>query len=273
MVVTGSSTGIGRACAIHLDELGFEVLAGVRRAEDADQLRAVSSGRLEPLIFDVTAPADIDAAARRVSAAGGTRVVGLVNNAGIAVGGPLELLPIDEFRRQIEVNLIGQVAVTQAFLPAIRRARGRIVFMSSIGGILATPYLAPYHASKFALEAVADSLRQELRPFGVAVSIVEPGSVATPIWEKGQARADSLLKTLTAEGQELYGERAARRVEELRAVAARGVSAEKVAGVVGRALTARRPRPRYPVGTDARTVAALRRMLPYRLLDRLTGRP
>lgn len=259
---------------MHLDRLGFDVFAGVRKQEDADELRAAGSGRLEPLILDVTIPADIDAAAQRVSAAAGPDgLAGLVNNAGVAVGGPLELLPIDEFRRQIEVNLVGQVAVTQAFLPSLRRARGRIVFMSSIGGILATPYLAPYHAAKFGLEAVGDSLRQELRPFGVGVSIVEPGSIATPIWEKGQVQAEVMLKTLAGESQGLYGEPLARTVEELKAVAARGIPPEKVARVVARALTARRPRTRYPVGTDARTVTALRRALPYRLLDRVVGGP
>ena len=213
-MVTGSSTGIGRACALHLDRLGFKVFAGVRKEADGERLRAEASERLEPLILDVTDSEHISRAAERVSEATEARLAGLVNNAGIGVGGPLELLSVSDFRHQIEVNLIGQVAVTQAFIPALRRARGRLVFISSIGGLIATPYMAPYHASKFGIEAVGDVLRQELRPFGVQVSIVEPGSVATPIWEKGRATAQAVRGTLSAEGQELYGEPLARADED-----------------------------------------------------------
>ena len=206
VVVTGSSTGIGRACALHLDRLGFKVFAGVRKEADGERLRGEASERLEPLILDVTDSEHISRAAERVSEATGGGLAGLVNNAGIGVGGPLELLPLSDFRRQIEVNLIGQVAVTQAFIPALRRARGRLVFISSIGGLIATPYMSPYHASKFGIEAVGDVVRQELRQFGVQVSIVEPGSIATPIWEKGGATAKAVRGNLSPEGQELYGE-------------------------------------------------------------------
>ena len=153
VVVTGSSTGIGRACALHLDRLGFKVFAGVRSEGDGERLRAEASERLEPLILDVTDSEHIARAAERVSEATEARLAGLVNNAGIGTGGPLELLSVGDFRHQIEVNLIGQVAVTQAFIPALRHARGRLVFISSIGGLIATPYMAPYHASKFGIEA------------------------------------------------------------------------------------------------------------------------
>jgi NAD(P)-dependent dehydrogenase (short-subunit alcohol dehydrogenase family) len=271
VVVTGSSTGIGRACALHLDRLGFTVFAGVRKEEDGERLRAEASGSLQPLILDVTDPAHISRAAERVEATE-QRLAGLVNNAGIGAGGPLELLPLSDFRHQIEVNLIGQVAVTQAFIPALRRTRGRIVFISSIGGLVATPYMSPYHASKFGVEAVGDVLRQELRRFGVQVSIVEPGSIATPIWDKGRATAKTIRSKLSAEGQELYGESLARTEELLAQTAGRGAPPEKVAGVVAHALTARRSRTRYLVGADARAMATLKRLLPDRLRDRLVAR-
>ena len=272
VVVTGSSTGIGRSCALHLDRLGFKVFAGVRKEADGERLRGDASEHLEPLILDVTESEDISRAAEHVSEATEARLAGLVNNAGIGTGGPLELLSLSDFRHQIEVNLIGQIAVTQAFIPALRRARGRLVFISSIGGLLATPYMSPYHASKFGIEAVGDALRQELRQFGVQVSIVEPGSVATPIWEKGSATAKAILGNLSAEGQELYGESLARSEEILAQTAERGVPPEKVAKVVAHALTARRPRTRYPVGADARAMATLTKLLPDRLRDRLVAR-
>lgn len=272
VVVTGSSTGIGRACALHLDRLGFKVFAGVRKEADGERLRGEASEHLEPLILDVTDSEHISRAAEHVSEATGSRLAGLVNNAGIGVGGPLELLSVSDFRHQIEVNLIGQVAVTQAFIPALRRARGRLVFISSIGGLIATPYMSPYHASKFGIEAVGDVLRRELRQFGVQVSIVEPGSVATPIWDKGRTTAQAVRGDLSAEGQELYGESLAHIEETLGQTAERGAPPEKVAKVVVHALTARRPRTRYLVGADARAMATLTRLLPDRLLDRLVAR-
>jgi len=272
VVVTGSSTGIGRASVLELDRLGFRVFAGVRRAEDAEGLRAAASERLEPLLLDVTQPEDISSAVERVTEAIPAGLAGLVNNAGVAMAGPVELIPIDDFRRQIEVNLIGQVAMTQAFLPALRKARGRVVFLSSIGGLFANPYMAPYHASKFGVEAVGDSLRQELRPFGIGVSIVEPGSVATPIWEKGKGTAESIQGRLTPEERTLYGEKVARMAAIAERTGARGVQPEKVASAIAHALTARRPRTRYLVGADARAMALLGRIVPDRIRDRLVAR-
>jgi NAD(P)-dependent dehydrogenase (short-subunit alcohol dehydrogenase family) len=272
VVVTGSSTGIGRACALHLDRLGFKVFGGVRTGEDAENLRAEASQRFEPLFLDVTDPEHIREAAERVGKATEGALTGLVNNAGIGVGGPLELLPVNDFRRQIEVNLIGQVAVSKAFIPALRRARGRLVFISSIGGLVATPFMSPYHASKFGIEAVGDVLRQELRPFGVQVSIVEPGSIATPIWDKGKATAQQVRGSLSDEGRELYGEALARTEERLGETAGRGAPPERVARVVAHALTASRPRTRYLVGADARMTATIAKLLPDRLRDRLVAR-
>ena len=272
VVVTGSSTGIGRSCALELDRRGFAVFAGVRKEADADALRAAGSERLRPLTIDVTEPDQIAAAVGVVAEGSPAGLAGLVNNAGVGVGGPLELIPIDDFRRQIEVNLIGQVAVTQAFLPALRRGRGRVVFLSSIGGRNANPYMSPYHASKFGIEAVGDSLRQEMRQFGVEVSLVEPGSVATPIWGKGRESAEAIQDRLTPEDERLYGDKVARMGKVLEKVGARGVPPEKVADAVARALMEKRPKTRYLVGADARMTLLMRRVLPDRVRDRIVAR-
>ncbi|MDB5092090.1 MAG: Oxidoreductase, Glucose/ribitol dehydrogenase family, partial [Candidatus Eremiobacteraeota bacterium] len=185
IVVTGASTGIGAAAAAELARLGYVVFAGVRSDADASAVCALHEN-VRALRLDVTSAAEVAAAAGAV-AASGLALQGVVNNAGIAVAGPLEYLPVDEWRRQFEVNLFGAVTVTQAFLPLLRPARGRLVFVGSVSGRLATPFIAPYSASKFALRAVTDALRIELFPFGLSVSLIEPGSVKTPIWQKGRA--------------------------------------------------------------------------------------
>ncbi|MDP3209060.1 MAG: SDR family NAD(P)-dependent oxidoreductase, partial [Rhodoglobus sp.] len=181
VLVTGASTGIGRATALLLHERGFTVYAGVRRPEDGASLRAAASDRLVPLIIDVTDPEAIAAAAGEITRAG-VALVGLVNNAGIAAAAPLEFVPLADFRHQLEVNVVGQLAVTQAMLPLLREDRGRIVNITSVAGLFAGPMLGPYHASKWALEAMTDTMRMELAPWGIRVSAVEPGQIATPIW-------------------------------------------------------------------------------------------
>jgi NAD(P)-dependent dehydrogenase (short-subunit alcohol dehydrogenase family) len=263
VVVTGASSGIGRACALRLAAAGWRVYGGVRTDEDAEALRAVG---VEPLELDVTDAVQIAAAAEMV----GPRLDGLVDNAGIAIAAPLELVPLDELRRQLEVNVVGQVAVAQAFLPALRDARGRFVLMGSIGGRSALPFLGPYAASKHALEAVADAFRVELEPFGVAVSIVEPASIRTGIWQKGATRADELSRAFPPGVAALY----APRLERFREIAlSRGPGAEPgdVARAVEHALTASRPKPRYVVGRDAHLRAWIER-LPTRLRDRVIAR-
>lgn len=270
VLITGASTGIGRATALHLDAAGWRVFAGVRREEDAASLRDAGSDRLVPLMLDVTDAEQIAAAAERIGeAVGDSGLDGLVNNAGIGVMGPLETIPIDDFRRQIEVNLTGQVAVTQAMLPLIRRATGRIVFISSGGGRMALPFGGPYHAAKFGLEAVADSLRQELRPWRIEVAVIEPGSIATPIWERAVQTYQEMAKRAPAAQEELYGERLVALQEGARKTAARGIPPQKAAEAIADALTARRPRTRRRVGLDAQGQVLLRRLLPDRALDRL----
>ena len=205
VVITGASTGIGQACALELDRRGFRVFAGVRSDAAAKRLESEASSRLTPLLIDVTDTALIGTAAEVVAdLLNGDGLAGLVNNAGIAVGGPLEALPIDALRRQLEVNVIGQVAVTQAFLPLLRKARGRVVNISSINGGLAVPYMGAYCASKFALEAITDALRLELRQWNIEVSAVAPAMIATPIWEKSLAAADQLSQRIAPQTLALY---------------------------------------------------------------------
>ena len=268
VLVTGSSTGIGRACALRLDRAGFQVFAAVRKRGDAESLEAEGSGRLEPVLLDVTDETTIAATRERIEQVSGGRLAGLVNNAGIGRGGPVEALQLEELRRQLEVNLIGQVAVTQAMLPMIRAARGRIVFISSIGGRVALPYLSPYAASKHGIEAVGDSLRREMMRFGVEVSLVEPGAVATPIWDKGSDQAARLRERATPEQIEAYGAVMDRFTELFIEAGRAGVPPDQVAKAVEHALTARRPKTRYLVGRDAKLRAAMRRFLPDRFLDR-----
>ena len=257
VLVTGTSTGIGRVTASRLAAEGFHVLAGVRREEDAPP-------GCEALLLDVTDEAAISRARERVA---GEQLAGLVNNAGISVPGPLEFLSLERFRRQLEVNLVGPLALTQALLPALRAARGRVVMISSVGGRTALPFLGPYHASKFALEGLSDSLRQEVEPLGVKVAIVEPGSADTEIWRKGRESASEVLDGLPPEARSLYGERLEGMRAVVQQVAERAFPPEKVADAIVHALTARRPRARYLVGADARVQLGLRTVLPARAFD------
>ena len=258
VVISGASTGIGRATALHLEGLGFDVLAGVRREADAPE-------GTTPLLLDVTDQAAIDALAQRVA---GRPLAGLVNNAGIGVGGPVEHIPLAEWRRQFDVNLFGHVAMTQALLPALLAGRGRIVNIGSIGGRQALPLLSPYAASKFAMHGLSDSLRLELRRQGVHVALVEPGAIATEIWRKADESFEAIESDLPAEVAARYRKEldGARKASDR--AARHAIPADKVAAVVGHALTARRPRARYVVGADARGQALIER-LPAAARDRL----
>lgn len=270
IVVTGASTGIGAASASHLSALGFDVVAGVRSEEAAARAREAG---LEPVRLDVTDAASVAAAAAFVEARVGERGLdGLVNNAGVAVTGPVELTPLDEWRRQLEINLVGQVAVTQSLLPALLRRPGRVVMVSSIGGRVAAPLFGPYAASKFGLEAVSDVLRRELREHGVRVVVVEPGAIATPIWRKGLEVADEI----EARGDPAARARYARLIGKIRAAAEanarEGLPPSAVAEIIGEALTADRPRTRYLIGREAKVRARLARVLPDRAFDALVAR-
>ena len=267
VLVTGASTGIGRATALLLHERGFQVFAGVRKDADAEALAAAG---LEPLILDVTNEQHIAGAATTIEESGGG-LFGLVNNAGIASAAPLEFVPVDELRHQLEVNVVGQVAVTQAVLPLLRAARGRIVNVTSIGGLIAGQMLGPYNASKFALEAVTHVLRQELAPWGIEVIAIEPGVIATPIWSTSAASADRMLEPRLAEVTALYGAQIEAAQRMAANATAAGIPPRQVAKAIERALTARRPKTRYPVGADAKIGSALLARLPDRARDRVLG--
>jgi NAD(P)-dependent dehydrogenase (short-subunit alcohol dehydrogenase family) len=268
VVVTGSAKGIGRACVLRLARAGFRVYAGVRNAADGEALRAAAGANVLPVQLDVTQADTIAAALALIrSDLGGRPLTGLVNNAGIAVAGPLEFLPLDDLRRQFEVNVIGQVAMAQAVLPLLRASRGRIVNIGSISGRSALPVVGPYAASKHALEAITDSLRMEVHSAGVDVVIIEPGVIATPIWQTSIAATEKMLAN-APHAALYYG----RLLERIRTRAShggsRGLPADAVARVVEKALTTRRPRTRYIVGRDAR-VRALFQHLPDRWRDRI----
>jgi NAD(P)-dependent dehydrogenase (short-subunit alcohol dehydrogenase family) len=270
-LVTGASSGIGRATVRRLDGAGWKVFAGIRKEEDAAALREEGSARREPLTLDVLDPEAIAAAAERIGAEPGG-LDGLVDNAGAAVAGPLEALPIEDFRRQVELNLTAQLAVTQAMLPAIRAARGRVVLISSMGGRVALPMTGAYHAAKFGLEGVGDSLRQELAPWGIKVVLVEPGSIDTPIWSRGEEDADRIFADAPPRLRDLYGAAVERYRQVVRDSAERGVPPEKVAAKIEHALEARRPRARYLVGLDAQVMVRLKPLLPTPAMDRLVAR-
>lgn len=276
ILLTGASTGIGEACALELDRRRFRVFAGVRSQTAGQALQAKASPSLTPVLLDVTDGALIAAAAETIGkAVGEAGLLGLVNNAGIAVPGPLEMVPIEALRRQFEVNVIGQVAVTQAFLPLLRKAQGRIVNISSINGAFSPPFLGPYAASKFALEAISDALRLELRTWNIHVSLVEPGPIDTPIWKKSSASLDQLSRDDATKLHGLYANDLAVMRDVTAQLVRKVAPASRVVHAVVHALTARRPKPRYYLGWDVRFMSKGFRMVPERLRDwivcRLTG--
>ncbi len=273
VLVTGASRGIGEACALRLARRGLHVFAGVRDPGHGAALRERGGAGVTPVRLDVTDALSIAQARAEIEGAlGESGLGGLVNNAGIAVAGPLELLAPADLRQQLEINVVGQLAVTQAFLPLLRRGRGRIVFMSSISGRSALPITGAYAASKHALEAMADALRLELQPWEIAVSLVEPGVIATEIWERSASAAESRLERVDPVAAEPYRrviEGARRRATDS---AARGLPPDAVARVVEWALTSAHPRARYVVGRDARARLLLERFLPVRLRDAVIAR-
>jgi NAD(P)-dependent dehydrogenase (short-subunit alcohol dehydrogenase family) len=269
-VVTGASSGIGHATVRALAARGFHVLAGVRREADADQL---SGACIDPVILDITDPAHVAAIAERVQEDAGGRLLGaLVNNAGIAVNGPVETIPMQEWRRQFEVNFFGHVAVTQALLPALLAGGGRVVNVSSIGGRVASPTYGAYAASKFALEAVSDALRREVARLGVQVIVIEPGTVATGIWGKGLAAAQDLAAGMSEAQQTRYRDLLAAVSKQAKTLGRSGIDPADTARVIADAIEARKPRARYQVGRDAKLMARIARLLPDRIVDRLIAK-
>ncbi len=267
VVITGASTGIGRETALHLDRLGFRVFAGVRKDRDAESLQKEASQRLKPIRLDVTDPNSIASARSEVeSELRSDGLYGLVNNAGIAISGALEFIQLDEFRRQLEVNVMGLLATSQTFLPLIRKARGRIVHVGSIGGKITAPILGPYAASKYAVEAISDAMRQELAPSGIRVSLIQPGAIATPIWEKGQSSAQIKVSELSSQEREYYLEAYTAIVNAVEQRERDAIPPIEVARRVEHALTAAKPKARYLVGIDAKVQFALS-FLPSRWRD------
>jgi NAD(P)-dependent dehydrogenase (short-subunit alcohol dehydrogenase family) len=274
-LITGASSGIGAATALALDAAGHDVFAGVEAPGDGREALAGASARVRPVVLDVTSDASIAAAAAELDRAlGGRGLDGVVNNAGIAVPAPLELLPLDDLRRTFEVNVVGHVAVTQAVLPLLRRAHarddgtGRIVLVGSIAGQISGPLGGAYYASKHAIEAIADTLRQELDPDGLAVVLIEPSAISTPIWSKAITYLDGLVAR-DVPGLDRYRDRLASFRESLAGGDEHGKDPGDVADAILKALTASSPDTRYVVGAAGRVATALRPLLPDRLVDKL----
>ncbi|MFS0724900.1 SDR family NAD(P)-dependent oxidoreductase [Paenibacillus sp. 1P07SE] len=267
VVVTGTSSGIGQATAKRLAADGFYVLAGVRRPEDAAKM---NSKNIEAVIVDITNVDTLKALAERVEKDSlGRRLRAVVNNAGIAVNAPLEMVPLDELRRQLEVSVIGQVAVIQALTPALLTSGGRVVNIGSLGGKVSMPGFGIYSAAKFAMEAINDSLRREMASFGLKVIMITPGGVSTRMSEQGIKTAERLARLMTPD-QHRRHDRLFVAVKALAETWAKdGVRPEKAATVISRAIHDRKPRTRYTVGRDAALLTRLVRFLPDRLLDRM----
>jgi NAD(P)-dependent dehydrogenase (short-subunit alcohol dehydrogenase family) len=267
VVVTGASTGIGRAIVKRLAGDGTRVFAAVRDLTTVDAHPLVTAIRL-----DVTSAEEAREAAETVAAAlGGDRLRGVVNNAGVAVGGPLEFVDLDKVRRQLEVNVIGQLAVTQAFVPILRDQGPpdpRIVFTSSIGGRVAAPFVGPYAASKHALNGLAESLRRELLPWGFRVSVLAPATVSTPIWDKATDQVTDTIDGMPAHAIDLYGES----IKSMKSIVAgandAGIPPSEVADAAHHALFSRRPKAEYLIGREAKMMAAASTLMPYRLFDK-----
>jgi NAD(P)-dependent dehydrogenase (short-subunit alcohol dehydrogenase family) len=272
VVITGASTGIGRACALTLASRGFQVFAGVRKEEDGRDLRrAAAFGLLTPVHLDVTDAASIAAVTQQVAAEVGDQsgLSGLVNNAGTTLPCPVEFLPLSGFRHQLEVNLTGPLAVTQSLLPLLRRAQGRVVNVTSLGGRFGTPLMAPYAAAKHGLEGLSDVMRLEFGRLGVHVSIIEPGYVSTAMRGKLERDTEETIRSLPDEARSRYAEPLATLAATISQHAAHGSPPEEVANAVHHALTSRTPRTRYPVGKGAKRLLFIRRVLTDRGFDRL----
>lgn len=250
VLITGASSGIGKACALHLDKIGFKVFAGIRKKDDGEKLKKESSEKLTPVILDVTKDDTIADTINLINSHTEYPLFGLVNNAGISVSGVLEVTPVEEFRKVIEVNVLGLHAVTRAALPLLRKNRGRIVNVASAASLFALPGGSSYSASKFAVRAITDSLRLEVNPFGVKVSLVAPGSIKTEIWSKADQYRKKLQQNISPELGETYKmfKKAADRLHE----DIKPLEPLEVAKVIEHALTSKKPKILYLVGSEAK---------------------
>jgi NAD(P)-dependent dehydrogenase (short-subunit alcohol dehydrogenase family) len=273
VLVTGAGRGIGKSIVEHLASRGWDVVAGVRSEQAAAALAALSPQRISSVILDVTDAGHI----ARLDSTLPERLDAVVNNAGVVVSGPMETVSPEDWREQLEINVIGQLAVTQAVLPRLRKSRGRVVFISSVNGQLSMPLVGAYCASKFALEAAADALRMELRPWHIGVAIVEPAQTDTDMWHTADDMVDQVEAKLTAEQRDLYARQIAGFKKRIPLSQKLAVPAEKVSAVVEEALTARRPRARYVVGVGPKLQVALMTNLPTRIRDlalrKMSGQP
>ena len=267
VLVTGASTGIGLAVTQRLAARGTPVLAGVRNDVDAAKLDAIAN--VEAIVLDVANAEHVAQLRERLD---GVRLSGLVNNAGIAVAGPLEELDLSAWRQQFDVNFFGVVAVTQASLGALRAGSGRIVNIGSIGGRLGQPFMGPYSASKGAIHLLTESLRRELRPWNIWVSVIEPGAIATEIWRKAGESAPDALSALSDAGRERYGHQLGQMAKQAQIQNDGALPVSVVADAVEHALTAKRPRPTYVLGRPAQASLVLSSVLPARVMDRLIAR-
>lgn len=272
VVITGASTGIGLACALELDRRGYQVFAGVRKEADAQRLRGQGSPRLTPVMLDITIDSSIQSAAQQIREAVGSKgLAGLINNAGAALVGPVEMVPMDRIRQQFEVNVFGHLAVSQALIPLLRIAHGRLINISSLNGILPVPFFGPYTASKYALEAFSDCMRVELAKWGIHVVVVEPGGVRTPIWEKSKKVNEEVLGHAPPTVMDLYGDGIAAVRKSAAEMERTGQPVERIVEAVWQALTARRPKTRYLCGFQTYLSRMLKRWCSDRFRDRILG--
>src|SRR5262245_57753910 len=273
VVVTGASTGIGRATALFLDKKGYRVFAGVRKQADGKALEDAGSDRLTPITIDVAKERSIASAKAKVQRAVGKEgLVGLVNNAGVGGGGrPIEFMDPKDMKDTFNVNVVGQIEVSQAFIPMIRKAKGTIVLVASIGGRVASPFMSPYNVSKFGLEALGESMRHELKPWDIDVAVIEPGNIDTEIWKKADKSANASVARLSPTGKRLYGKQLSRMGEIIKEQDGSGISPDKVAKAIYNAISSDKPRHRYLVGTDAKMAAKLKGNLPDRTFHRMSS--
>ncbi|MDZ8084270.1 MAG: SDR family oxidoreductase [Nostoc sp. DedQUE12b] len=251
IVITGASTGVGRAAALMLDKKGYQVFASVRKEKDAESLKSDSSENLTPIFMDITKTEEIKSAADVVlKSLHNEGLVGLVNNAGLLVDGPLEFISLDDLRWQFEINVFGQIAVTQEFLPLIRKAKGRIINIGSVGGVLSAPYVSALCASKFALEAFNDALRIELHPWGIEVILIEPGSIASAAPDKVEESFRKNFANMSPDAKAMYGDRYKLFVEGLIKSNREGMPPEQVADAIIKALEVKKPKTRYFLSND-----------------------